>query len=281
MKIKMVQWFDDHFYKITRDDNSVEYMPSVTTKLGAAPKPFLAKWRGEIGNREADLRVFEASEKGKRIHYACSLYLRGGYVIYNPYASPNYSKTEIDAMVEKGNEVFVLQDQDEMWQVAKFQKWIEIVNPEIIGIESTIWSEKYREAGTLDLLLQIEEGDYMINGHKPLHLESGGYVADLKSGGYYDEAALQVSAYASMVSEHMPDDIRPVHQPIGTLILHLNSSTKTGIPGLSTYLRNSDEMADDFQRYRHIAQVWEDQNIDAMPRLFDFPAIICKKEKLA
>jgi hypothetical protein len=276
MQIKAIQYFDDRFYKITHDDGLSEFYPSVTTKLNASPKPFLAKWRGDIGNREADHQMNDACEKGKRIHWACQLFLKGGIVIYNPYSIPNFTPEQIDALKQKG-EIFTIQDQDEMWQVSKFQKWITIVQPEIIAIESMVYNEQYKEAGTLDLLLKINEGKYCIAGKTPLELPPGRYVADLKSGGHYDESSLQVAAYAEMVNND-PSNAEHKDDVKGTLVIHLNSIVKTGIPGLSTYYRNQEEIKEDFQQYRHVAQVWEDQNKNAMPRLLEFPSIITKQE---
>lgn len=274
--IKMCQWFDDHFYKITHDDGTSEFYPSVTTKLNASPKPFLAKWRGDIGNREADRQVNDASEKGKRIHYACQLFLKNGLIIYNPYSMPNFTTEQITDLKTKG-EIFILQDQDEMWQVAKFQKWIETVQPEVLAIESMVYNETYKEAGTLDLLLKIKAGEYIISGKKPLELPEGKYVADLKSGGHYDESHLQVAAYAEMVNSD-PSNIDHKEDAVGTLIIHLNSALKTGIPGLQTFFRNKEEIIEDFQQYRHVAQVWEDQNKNAMPRMLEFPSIVTLKK---
>jgi len=43
LQVKQIEWFDDHFYKIRYvNEAKVEledYIPSVTTKLGALSKP--------------------------------------------------------------------------------------------------------------------------------------------------------------------------------------------------------------------------------------------------
>ena len=80
--IILCEWFSEHWYKINK--NPVEYYPSVTTKKSEKAQPFLAIWRGDIGNREADLRMNESSESGTRQHNAFWAIANGGVVIYQP-----------------------------------------------------------------------------------------------------------------------------------------------------------------------------------------------------
>ena len=67
-----ISWWDSRYYPCIAPDGSEIYLPSVTTILGAVSKgDFLEKWRGDIGNREADLRMNEAGDRGSRVHHAC------------------------------------------------------------------------------------------------------------------------------------------------------------------------------------------------------------------
>ena len=270
--IKQIQWFNDHWYKVTTPKGEIAYYPSVTTKLSASAKPFLAQWRGDIGNAEADKRMHDAGNRGTRIHTACQKFLTGGIVFYNPIGRPVYSADAIMQELTKRNtkDYIVLQEQDEMWAVYKFQKWIEAVQPEVLFVEAMVCSHEFKEAGTLDLLLKIKAGEYAIAGAKPLKLPAGVYVADIKSGkSISDESFMQVAAYANMVKAE--------YNPIGTLILHLsNEKIRTGIQGMSTYYRSAADMVVDFRRFRNIATVWEDSNEDMVPKLFEFPSMIVK-----
>ena len=79
--VKVIEYFDQRFYKMSFLD-PLDYFPSVTTKLGIIDKPFLARWRGDIGNREADYRVRDAQEKGSNIHNGWFVMTQGGAVVY-------------------------------------------------------------------------------------------------------------------------------------------------------------------------------------------------------
>jgi hypothetical protein len=273
MDVKMVQWFDDHWYKIELEDDSEEYLPSVTTKLQAEPKPFLAKWRGDIGNREADIRSREATDKGSRIHRGCEVYATGGAVVYNPQRSPNYSPEELSDIRSStaSGVVEIIRDQDEMLQVWRFQQWMSLVRPTILGIEQTVYSEEMRAAGTLDYAFQINEGTYKINGSKPLALEGGIYIADVKSGGLYESAYYQLAAYRRMYEMLNDCEVQ------GCFVLHLNAKTRSGIPGMATVLRK-EEYEDDLDTYNRIAAVWEATNRNAHPKVFELPTLLMKEE---
>lgn len=276
VEVKLVEWFDDHFYKISlEEDGKVieDYFPSVTTKLNIIAKPFLARWRGDIGNREADLRVFESSERGVRIHNGWYTLTIQGAVVYNPFNKPNYSSEELDSLSEQyaGN-IAVIKYQDEMWDIIKLKKWIEAVKPQIKACELTVYSLKNRDAGTADNVMYIEAGEYLINGSKPLNLPAGLYVVDLKSGKQIDDNAfLQTACYAKCLEEMGYGEIQ------GTLVLHTGASTKKGIEGLATHYRTKEEMEQDYEDYRLAARLWERRNSEAKPTIFSFPALITLK----
>ena len=272
--MKQISFYDDRFYKY-QPDPEVEaiYLPSVTTKLGIVAKPFLAKWRGDIGNREADLRMYEAQNRGKRIHHAWEVLCQGGVVIYNPWECPNYSDEDMAKMEEralkKGMDLFVLQSQNEMLDVWKLKQWNDIVKPEHLEAEVKLFSLIYNEAGTADNVMFINGGKYSVNGRTPIELVEGNYVVDLKTGNAMDDNYdLQVASYAEMCEEMGLYDIQ------GGLIIHTGSKTKTGIAGLATKVITKDELVENFKAFRKVADVWEWKNKGIQPKLFDFPAII-------
>ena len=277
-KVKLVEWFDERFYRLDYEEEGeqkVTYIPSVTTKLGIIAKPFLAHWRGDIGNREADLRVWEAGERGTRIHHSWYTLTTGGAVIYQPYQRPNYTQSEIDLITSEyvGN-VAIVRYQDEMYDIWKLERWLEIVNPVFKASELTVYSLEDKDAGTLDNLLEIAEGDYMVNGAKPLHIPGGLYVLDLKSGKFVDyQAFMQTAPYANCVKK------MGLGEPIGTLILHTQASTRKGIEGLATILRSKEEMEQDYQDYRLASALWERKNANAKPTIFEFPALITLRKE--
>lgn len=264
-----VDWFDDHFYLVQQEPEPL-FIPSVTSKLSASPKPFLSRWRGDVGNREADLRMNDAAHKGSRIHNAWFVYNTGGWVIFNPYERPNYSNEDIQEMKLSCNGLAILTAQEEMYAVHKLQKWVEAVSPKFIESEKIVYSLTTLNAGTMDNLLFIEQGEYNVNGSEPIRLDKGYYVFDLKSGNAIDEddAPAQVAIYAQMYSEMTGIEIT------GTLICHTNARTKKGIEGLATLHRNKEEMKSDLEYFYDVSKVWQKKLSHSKPKYFKFPSLI-------
>jgi len=277
-EIKLCEWFDQHWYKIELDDKKIKYLPSVTTKLNAMPKPFLARWRGDIGNREADLRLYEAGDKGTRIHYAASILAKDGVVIYNPYNHSNYTIEDIEKLRNEyeDSEIFILQDQDEMWQVAKFKAWLDEVKPEIAAYDKTVYDIENNEAGTIDFIFKIETGFYDVAGSDPFPLEEGYYIVDLKSSKQLqDEHYLQIAAYTKMAANQIVNEDKIK----GALIIHTNAlKTKKGIEGLTTKFSNMKKIEEDYKLYRNVSTIWERINTNAHPKMIEFPSLITLKE---
>ena len=258
IEVKQISWFDDHFYKIRYENEAKveieDYLPSVTTKLGALAKPFLIGWYGDIGTREARLRMVEQADRGSRIHWAWEIYTQGGIVIFDDPRVPLYTKEEIRAIEKAYNyNSIILKSQDEMYQMMKLQKFMEIINPVSIESEKVVYDIENRDAGTMDNLIEINEGEYLISGAKPIKLPGGFYVFDLKTGNYLGkEARMQISAYGKCVETMFPDI-----QIVGGLIGHTGSKNKTGIPGFSLTYLDIDQMHREYQDFRDIARVWD------------------------
>lgn len=272
MEVKRVTYFDEHWYRIEDTLGKVVFLSSVTTKLGVAPKPYLAKWRGDVGNREADLRVYEAQQRGVRIHDCFETLCNGGTVVFNDVRHPTYTNEEITALRSSYAVLSVSPYQDEYLDVLKLAEFMKIVKPEILACEMTVYSLKNNDAGTLDGLYRIKGGKYLVNGSKPLDIPEGVYVVDLKTGSMVDKNAYrQTAAYASCIKE------MGIADPIGTLILHTQSKNRGGIEGLGVHLRGIEQMNSDYSSYRIVASLWEDENKDAAPKNLEFPSIISIK----
>lgn len=271
-KAGTVEWFDDRWYKIERKNQPTDYYPSVTTKLGVVAKDFLAKWRGDIGNREADMRLFEAQERGKRIHSGWETLCKGGAVVFNPPMRPNFDEAQLAALSNEHTFIEVVRHQEEMYQMTKLQRFLDEVRPGILGSEVMTYSDTYREAGTIDNVFQIEEGEYLVNGRTPLFLMGGVYIGDLKTGSMFDDNAyMQMAAYANAYEE------RTGVRPIGSLGIHTGAKTKTGIPGLAVYVRTREELDQDFKDFRSASAIWERKHKDDRPETFDLPTVLHMK----
>lgn len=253
MKIKQIEWFDDRFYKVDS-----EFYPSVTTILGVAPKPFLAHWRGQVGNWEADRIMGEAQVKGSNVHLAISTILLGGQVVYEP----KNELTDRNIYLSENPKTIFLQNQQEVLETYRFLQFLEEVKPKVILSEAIVYSEIYKFAGTLDLLLEIEEGEYQVAGSKSLKLD-GLYIADIKTGKQIsDEAYCQIAAYSKCLDKNIN----------GGLVIHTNSQTKNGIEGLQTYLRTDKELNQDFIKFLNYQAIYNYNPIE--PKVFDLPKIL-------
>lgn len=230
--------------------------PSVTTILSAYPKPYLAEWRGNLGNEEANKQAREAADKGSFVHNAFHQAITRGTPIKWHTASTADPYRDI-----------VVDEQFAFMSLYKLQQWFEIVKPEIILTEQQVFSDKFEFAGTVDLLLKIKGGVYQVNGSTPLKLTEGIYIADIKTGKYVgEEAKLQLAAYARALNENNPDlDI------LGGLILHTQSQNRKGIQGMGTTLIHDLDVK--FYDFIKVHELWKLYNT-TRPEPLELPAIL-------
>lgn len=288
-KLERVEWFDSRWYKIETQDPAdeakkvVDYFPSTTTILGASAKPWLARWRGQVGNREADTIMFEAQARGVRIHEAWEVLTSGGVVIFNPWESEKFSAERIQELeAEHMGLVYQMRNQEEMFQAWKLDQWLKAVKPVEIYNEQNVYSRTKRRAGTLDNIALIEAGSYEINGSEKVKLERGLYIGDLKSGANVDDDAfLQIADYRASFEEMAASGVDWARELVekygpvkGGFILHTGAKTKKGVPGLATHFVDREQMTRDLNDVDHVHAVWLRKNKDLKPEVFDFPAIV-------
>jgi hypothetical protein len=274
VEVKRIEWFDDRCYRIRyENDQKVdveEYLPSITTILNVSPKPFLLKWYADLGYREARLRMFESAERGSRIHWAWETAVSGGVVIYNPIKAPLYDNEEIEELKKKFNQhYFMLHNQDEMWDFMKLEKFYKAINPKFKLCEETIFNLDSKMAGTMDNIFHIAEGEYQISGAKPVKLEEGLYLFDVKTGNTIsDEAKLQLSAYWNLVDYMRRNKFieLPDVEIKGAIIGHTSAQTKTGIEGFSAIVINKEQQQKYYSRFQNLYAVWIDTNPNFAPK---------------
>ena len=278
IEVKMVSWFDDHFYKVVyagpNGEAITDYFPSVTTKLGAIAKPYLARWRGDVGNREADFRMKEGADKGTREHWGLQALVTGGVVLYQPKNKPSYTREEVEQLMkENDNKVVIFHEQDEMYDMTKIQRFCEIVNPEFLQSEFIVIDIENRDAGTTDAIWGIKAGSYLVNGSKPLVLPEGKYIVDLKSGSVVgDEALMQIASYAKMADKMEQGPI------VGGLILHTQGKNRSGIEGLNVIYLTKEEIDEEYHDYRLISEIWTKKFGSMKPTVRDLPTLIQLKK---
>lgn len=153
----------------------LDFVPSVTWICGTGyPKQEqFVRWVGKVGNEAAHEAKTADGERGSKVHQAVNRIVRGGIVAMEDYfENPNTLEQE----QLKPKEYFALQT---------FAEWFEKERPEMIASEVTVWNERYRYAGTLDLLCRLRSDEYKF-----------ARIIDVKtSQNLYPEMELQVSAY--------------------------------------------------------------------------------------
>lgn len=272
--VVLVEWFNAHYYKVS-SDGQVRFIPSVTTKLGIIDKPQLARWRGDLGNREADARMNEAAERGTRIHWAYAVSLKSGAILYNPWQKPIYTEEGISDLKKKHKEIVILRTQEEMWAICKLAEQFKRLEPVVLGVEETVYDLEAGDAGTIDSIFQVKGGEYLIAGQKPLRLSPGIYINDLKTGSFVNEDVwLQLAPYVVMYEK------KHGIQCAGALVTHTGSTMKTGIPGLKTMHCDRDVIEQYYKKYRRISAVWMDKHEGEEPETFNFPSLITMPQKL-
>lgn len=141
-----------------------ERFPSVTTVLGMLEKGGLAKWRGAVGNDEADRISKEAADYGTAIHQLIEYINRGNR---GPFGEPD------DTVV------------------APYIRWYDENIAAVLGAERLCISRRFKYAGTAD-------GVVIMNGDR------NATIIDLKTSKTdlaQREWALQLAAYALALEE--------------------------------------------------------------------------------
>lgn len=255
-EVKLIEWFDDHFYKVDG-----EFFPSVTTILGAEPKPFLSQWRGQVGNWEANRIMSDAADKGTRIHRAAELLANGFEIILD--------KTIQNDEISYKNKMWFLHEQQDHLEVYRIHQFFQIVKPKVLSTEIIIYNQDEKFAGTVDLIIDVPEGDYNICGAKPIHLEAGRYIADYKTGKeIYPSHYRQLGAYKNAYEMMTDDSIK------GALILHSNAAqTKKGIAGFKCIAIDKDTLETSYEQFLKIKSVYDIAPL-YKPKIFSLPQIL-------
>ena len=174
---RILEISDDH-KQITLPDSRYyrrngEYYPSVTYVLQAYPKgKYFEDWLKKVGY-SAEYIVRKAAEEGTAVHEMIEEYFTG---------------KEMSFLDKKGNPTM----NPEIWKMfLRFVDFWETQKPTLIETEVHLFSDKYRVAGTCDLICEIEQ-----DGETVL------WVIDFKTSNHlqttYD---LQGAIYAQMYEE--------------------------------------------------------------------------------
>lgn len=280
--VKRVEYWDSRYYRVQWQEKrkkglTEKHFPSVTEILGAYPKDFLERWRGDVGNERADQIVHEAFALGSFVHYGAEMIAKGGVVIYSPIENPLYTEAELGKLIaQQKNGYCICRTQREFVQLWRIQRFFETVNPSYIETEQTVFSIVHEYAGTLDLILYIRGGKYDIAGSTPLDLEEGYYVCDFKTGKNIDHSyKMQLSAYTMAVLEGCPAYAEKIR---GGLLLHTNNEqVKNGIEGFKATAVPMAEAVQCFEQFLKVFDVYKIQKPVPSPKAFSMPSILAFK----
>lgn len=262
-----IQWYDQHYYQVNQPSGDIDFYPSVTTILQLFPKSFLGTWRGNVGNDEADRISYEAKKTGSNVHAAIDFLNRGGLTV------KFRGKSEID---EPGQNSYWVYTQDEYLMVYRFIQLARLFNWKISFSEFPVHSHKHKFAGTLDMLLFIEKGEYQISNSNKITVEKSGlYIADVKTGkGYYDEIPLQLCAYWYAAKEMKIKNIR------GAIGLHLNAQSRSGIVGVKVYHYTPVDFKKYWGDFLSVKDLFDRYPNVGKPKLMVLPPVLSLQESL-
>lgn len=290
-----VEWFDDRFYKVDVPlniapewlenipanyiehckDHIEVFLPSFTTIYGnTEPMPFLPKWRGKVGNVEADIISEVAKQKGSNIHNAIDLLLKGHAIIFQNPKNQNVSEAEIKAFKKKHKRpVNVLYSQEEMIQVTRFKRLIDVIKPEIVDTEQHLFNFKECYAGTRDQKWIVSKDVTLKLSSKTTKVvPAGTYVVDLKTGKHFDDkyASTQLSAYAEADPES--------EKITGAIGINLNKERASGVDGYDIMIKTREELAPYFEHFKDLKRIFFFDN-PVRPKKFELPLVITYDKK--
>jgi hypothetical protein len=161
---KQINVLDQRFYR-----RNGEYYPSVSTILNYFPKTkFFENWLKDVGHN-ADIIAQKAAMEGTQVHNAIESFLKG---------------EQVDWIDEWGNVKYSL----DVWRmILKFCDFWNTHKPQLIESEYHLFSDKYKYAGTADLIVRFKEKLWLL---------------DIKtSNSLHTSYELQLAAYANAWNE--------------------------------------------------------------------------------
>jgi ATP-dependent exoDNAse (exonuclease V) beta subunit len=234
-KLQRIDFLDHRFYK-----RNGEYYPSVTSILQAMPKgKFFESWLKDVGHN-ADIIVAKAADEGTQTHDLIERYLKG---------------EKLEFIDENGH----IKCPFKVWEmVLKFDDFWTKHKPTLIESEIHLFSDKYKFAGTSDLIVEMNNERWII---------------DMKtSNSLHTSYDLQLAAYAKAWDELYEEKIDKVG------ILWLKSSKrgedKKGekIQGKGWELYESPRnIKENFELFEKVYDIFKLENPNPEPMLNSFP----------
>lgn len=183
-KIKRILEYNDDSKQITIGDQRFYqrkpkiFYPSVTYVLSYFPKgKFFENWMKDVGHN-SDIIARKAADEGTETHEAIEKFLNGEELVW----IDEYGKAKYNLIV---------------WQmILRFADFWNTVKPRLIATEQHIFSDEYKYAGTIDLVVEIDGKIWLL---------------DIKtSNSLHTSYDLQLAAYAQAWNENFDTPIEQV-----------------------------------------------------------------------
>ena len=159
-ELQQINFLDRRVYKRSEG----VYYPSVTTILQYMPKnKFFDTWLKDVGHN-ADYIMKKAGKEGTQVHEAAEKLVKGEEVSWmDDYGNARYSQI--------------------VWEmILKFAEFWNTYKPELISTEDFVWSDKYKYAGTADLIVEMDGERWLLdvktsnNLHRSYNLQLAAYA---------------------------------------------------------------------------------------------------------
>mgnify|MGYP003153524861 FL=1 len=237
-ELKQINFLDRRVYK--RDEGV--YYPSVTTILQYMPKnKFFDNWLKDVGHN-ADLIMRKAGKEGTQVHEAAEALVLGKEVNWmDDYGNAKYSQI--------------------VWEmILKFYDFWSTYKPKLISTEEFVFSDKFKYAGTADLLVEMDGEVWLL---------------DLKtSNNLHRSYNLQLAAYAKAIEETKGIKIKRT----GIIWLKANTrsaSKKKGVyQGKGWQIKTIDEIDYNFDLFQTIYKLYLLDNPNTEPIYKSYPTTI-------
>jgi hypothetical protein len=146
------RWYLRRIHISENDPGILDVVPSVTWIAGHYPKGVgFYKWLASKGWDEAEEIKAAAGDKGSKVHQAIAVLLAGGTVeMEDSFENPR--TLEQEPLTPSEYECLM-----------SFADWFAETKPEVVDFEYTVWHEKFRYAGTVDLKCRIEGKVWIID----------------------------------------------------------------------------------------------------------------------
>ena len=232
----------------TAENKRWDFVPSTSWISSYWPKDSrFFKWLATKGWSEAEEIKVMRGDQGSKVHQAIKVLIDGGTIsMEDSFTNPR--TLEPEPLIP-----------EEWLCLMSFVDWFKSEQPEIevIASEYTVWNEKYRYAGTVDLKCRLGKRTLRSSEGRAVTRRAGLWIVDFKiSPEIWPSMELQVSAY-----KHAEPNGEPVQIAILQLGYKKNKHKKWKFTPLE----------DKFQLFLAARKIWKHETDGVKPLQREYP----------